>query len=464
MLDYSSKARTMSAVAIALAAGASAAAAPAPVVEVEKTAPVSNISQRELSNLPVTRRIQDLILTCPTETIPTVSATPQPASPTAADINCVRPDDIQMIDVFKAHNLERARFGYHPLRWNPLLAQHAQGYANQLAQTGQLVHSSREGRGIERENLSKGLLGWNTNQLTRSWFDERRYFKPGIFPNVSTSGDWYQVGHYSQIVWPTTTDIGCGRSQGSGFSWLVCRYSPGGNRDGMAVGFPPPILAQPPVININNSPPAAPQQPLGKEAVNQPAPRTPVAASHDQATAPNFSTKRRVAFCGHMWIIVDTYDKQGKKTGELSLHFSPSGYEINPTSQDAYPKGFAVAVDSTRDADQRLVEMWRYQIAHQSELVHLPVIGPWSPGNNCWTQSLWWAWYGIEPNEPVHDRTDWPTDCTISPAPDWTEKSRRLHKAWDKAETVAEHFSVIGQYMEEAYRSAKDFCAGSDGD
>jgi hypothetical protein len=43
------------------------------------------------------------------------------------------------------------------------------------------------------------------------------------------------------MIWPTTTDLGCGDAQGGGFDWLVCRYSPGGNKDGQPVGQPPVV-------------------------------------------------------------------------------------------------------------------------------------------------------------------------------------------------------------------------------
>ena len=118
------------------------------------------------------------------------------------------------------------------------MADNAQGYANQLASTGQRAHASREGRGNERENLSQGMLGWGTGQMMASWLAEKPYFRAGIFPDVSTTGDWSKVGHYSQMIWPTTTSIGCGLASGSGFKWLVCRYSPGGNKDGKGVGLP----------------------------------------------------------------------------------------------------------------------------------------------------------------------------------------------------------------------------------
>jgi hypothetical protein len=72
--------------------------------------------------------------------------------------------------------------------------------------------------------------------MMQSWTGEKRYFHAGYFPNVC-DGDWTQCAHYSQVIWPTTTDLGCGWSKGSGFEWVVCRYSPGGNKDGMPVGY-----------------------------------------------------------------------------------------------------------------------------------------------------------------------------------------------------------------------------------
>lgn len=138
--------------------------------------------------------------------------------------------------ILDVHNAERARFGYNPLKWNPALEATATAYANQLARTGQLAHASRQGRGTERENVNQGMLGWNTDQMMRNWLSERANFVPGTFPNVSRTGNWSDVGHYSQMIWPTTTDIGCGLVTGSGFQWIVCRYNPGGNKDGKPVG------------------------------------------------------------------------------------------------------------------------------------------------------------------------------------------------------------------------------------
>jgi hypothetical protein len=138
--------------------------------------------------------------------------------------------------ILAVHNAERAEVGVPPLQWNLQLEMEATAYAKQLASTGRLVHAPREGRGIERESLQKGLIGRGGDQLLHNWVNEKRDFHPGLFPNVCT-GDWPQCAHYTQMIWPTTTDLGCGIAPGGGFLWLVCRYSPGGNKDGKCVGL-----------------------------------------------------------------------------------------------------------------------------------------------------------------------------------------------------------------------------------
>jgi hypothetical protein len=141
-------------------------------------------------------------------------------------------------DILVAHNSERAQFGAPPLSWDPALEQSAKVYAEQLARTGKLVHAPREGRRIVRENLSQGRRGSTTKQLLANWTKEKSLFVPGLFPNVSTTGNWYDVGHITQMIWVATTLIGCAKAMGLASVWLVCRYSPGGNKDGKPVGFP----------------------------------------------------------------------------------------------------------------------------------------------------------------------------------------------------------------------------------
>jgi hypothetical protein len=167
---------------------------------------------------------------------PKEKMTTQPPK-TTEQVGSVQPLKLNSFEqrILDVHNAERVFVGVPPLRWDPQLEANATEYAQQLARTGQLVHAPREGRGIERENLLSTPIGWSTDLMMGVWIGEKRYFHPGIFPNVCT-GDWSQCAHYSQMIWPTTTDLGCGMAPGGGFEWLVCRYSPGGNKDGQPVG------------------------------------------------------------------------------------------------------------------------------------------------------------------------------------------------------------------------------------
>lgn len=137
--------------------------------------------------------------------------------------------------VLSIHNSERAAVGAPSLRWSVELEKGATEHAQLLARTGRLAHAPREGRGIARENLSQGLLGWGPDQLMQNWLNEKGNFRGGVYPDVC-SGGWSQCSHYTQIIWPGTTDVGCGTATGGRFSWLVCRYSPGGNKDGKRLG------------------------------------------------------------------------------------------------------------------------------------------------------------------------------------------------------------------------------------
>ncbi len=135
-----------------------------------------------------------------------------------------------------AHNAERARVGVPPLSWDPRLAQSAAAYGPVLARLGRLQHSPKASRPGQRENLWMGSRGrFSPEQMVGRWIEERRLFRPGIFPNVSASGNWYHVAHYTQLIWRNTTHVGCALHPGGATDYLICRYSPPGNIDGRPV-------------------------------------------------------------------------------------------------------------------------------------------------------------------------------------------------------------------------------------
>lgn len=135
------------------------------------------------------------------------------------------------------HNRERAAFGSISMTWDPRLEAQAQAYAYYLARLGRLVHAPKAARPGQGENLAMGSGPYSAIEwLAGTWLAEKRLFRPGIFPNTSRTGNWAATGHYTQLVWPTSLRLGCGKARGRRMTFLVCRYSPAGNRSGIAIG------------------------------------------------------------------------------------------------------------------------------------------------------------------------------------------------------------------------------------
>lgn len=133
-------------------------------------------------------------------------------------------DQRSTAELLAAHNAYRENLGLPPLRWSHRLAAHAQLWAEHLAEIGQLEHS---GPG---QNLAMATAGTETlTQLVDLWGSEQADFTDGYFPAISTTGNWTDAGHYSQMVWRTTTEVGCGVAEGNGLEVLVCDYNPPGN-------------------------------------------------------------------------------------------------------------------------------------------------------------------------------------------------------------------------------------------
>ncbi len=135
-----------------------------------------------------------------------------------------------------AHNDERRRVGVPDLRWSAKLAAEAQAHAKKLSKQNALVHASRTERGGAGENLWAGRAGfYSAEEMIEGMVNEKRHFKRGQFPQVSKTGQWRDVGHYTQMIWRETTEIGCAVVPGGGNDWLVCRYWPAGNIYGKPV-------------------------------------------------------------------------------------------------------------------------------------------------------------------------------------------------------------------------------------
>ncbi|URD61525.1 CAP domain-containing protein [Sphingomonas sp. KRR8] len=130
-------------------------------------------------------------------------------------------------------NVERSRWGVGPLQWDQSLAFAADQYAAELARTNRWGHSAKTSRPGQGENLWMGSRGaFSPEQMVGSWLSEAGYYRPSVFPYVSRTGNWADVGHYTQIIWRQTTKVGCAIRSNGRWDYLVCRYSPHGNVDG----------------------------------------------------------------------------------------------------------------------------------------------------------------------------------------------------------------------------------------
>jgi hypothetical protein len=142
--------------------------------------------------------------------------------------------------ILAAHNAERAALGLPPLAWDNDLGNAAATYVTQMATTGVFEHSTRASRRGIGENLWYGTHGaYSVEHMVGAWAQEKSMFVRGVFPNVSSTGNWIDVAHYTQIIWPTTQRLGCALGSTARTDYLVCRYAPAGNIDGRPVGYPP---------------------------------------------------------------------------------------------------------------------------------------------------------------------------------------------------------------------------------
>ncbi len=134
-------------------------------------------------------------------------------------------------EILNAHNAERRAVGSPDLKWDADLAEDAQDWANNLARSGTMTHASQRGQG---ENLYMSGIGrMSITQMVGGWIAERANYIPGgAHPNVSKTGNWADVGHYTAVVWSGTTSVGCAVGRGAKYDFLVCRYSPPGNMRG----------------------------------------------------------------------------------------------------------------------------------------------------------------------------------------------------------------------------------------
>jgi hypothetical protein len=130
-----------------------------------------------------------------------------------------------------AHNRERSEAGIAPLAWDPELAAEAAAWGETLAAAGAFEHEEQaDEEDPQGENLWAGTSGaYAPEEMVDGWIEEKKFFRPGRFPDNSTTGDYADVGHYTQLMWRDTDRVGCALADGAEEEVLVCRYRTAGN-------------------------------------------------------------------------------------------------------------------------------------------------------------------------------------------------------------------------------------------
>lgn len=146
-----------------------------------------------------------------------------------------------------AHNDWRARDGVPAIAWSQALQFKAEQWANYLKNNnGCRMKHSGSGENLfwasaSRRATTKDVNGnwiWQnylqniqTADVVKSWGSEKQWYDYANNRCNAPAGE--SCGHYTQIVWKNSTEVGCGKAVCSDMSQIwVCNYAPAGNRAG----------------------------------------------------------------------------------------------------------------------------------------------------------------------------------------------------------------------------------------
>jgi pathogenesis-related protein 1 len=130
-------------------------------------------------------------------------------------------------EMLAAHNNVRKRYGIAPLTWSPQLATYAQAWANTLIKENRFAHRSNNVYG-ENIYFARGQQRGST-AIVQLWDDEVKNYTYAT--NTCRAGT--VCGHYKQLVWRKTTQVGCGMAKAADREIWVCNYNPPGNFNGV---------------------------------------------------------------------------------------------------------------------------------------------------------------------------------------------------------------------------------------
>jgi pathogenesis-related protein 1 len=124
-------------------------------------------------------------------------------------------------EMLAAHNALRAKVGAPALAWSENLARVAQEWANTLIAERRFDHRPNSKYGENMFRLDGGRTA--PQKVVERWASEQANF------NYKSNKCKGECGHYTQIVWRTTKELGCAVARGGQREVWVCEYAPPGN-------------------------------------------------------------------------------------------------------------------------------------------------------------------------------------------------------------------------------------------
>ena len=130
-------------------------------------------------------------------------------------------------EMLTAHNAVRATVKSPPLVWSEKLTASAQEWADKLIAERQFVHrpKSKFGENLYQVEGSKATAA----HVVERWASE------SVLYDYKSNHCRGACGHYTQIVWRETKEVGCAVARAGIREVWVCEYNPPGN----FVGFRP---------------------------------------------------------------------------------------------------------------------------------------------------------------------------------------------------------------------------------
>jgi pathogenesis-related protein 1 len=133
----------------------------------------------------------------------------------------LRADSDIASSMLSAHAAVRASVGVPPLQWSSRLAGEAQRWANELLKTNAFEPEHDLQYGQDLFDKTGGTA--QPEEVVRAWAQEVQHY------DAHTNTCSGRCGHYLQVVWRDTKDVGCAAATGGGRQVWVCDYSPPGN-------------------------------------------------------------------------------------------------------------------------------------------------------------------------------------------------------------------------------------------